>query len=89
MSNPRAEFERLLQKRDCAAYRAVSQIQMVLDFFEALDFESAAATLKKSLEDFRAANQQIEEFRSQLTKKQITREKRPAHGKRTSNDSAA
>jgi hypothetical protein len=63
MTDPAGEFERLLQLRDLAAYRAVSAIQMVLDFFEALDFESAQRMLSKARDEFREADERVNHFR--------------------------
>jgi predicted negative regulator of RcsB-dependent stress response len=57
-------FARLVQQRDLAAYRAVSTIQVVLDFFEAQDFESAQRALRNSLAEFRQADERITAFRT-------------------------
>lgn len=66
-NDPAGEFERLLQLRDLAAYRAVSAIQMVLDFFEALDYESAENMLTKARDEFRAADERVNKFRDVVT----------------------
>lgn len=62
MADALAEFQRLQQQRDLAAYRAVSQIRMVIDFFEAQDYDSALAQLKKADAEFQETDQRITEF---------------------------
>ena len=57
-----AEFQRLCEKRDLAAYRAVGAIGAVIDFFEAQDYASALASLKQAREEFREADSLVTEF---------------------------
>jgi hypothetical protein len=73
-----AEFQRLLQQRDLAAYRVVSATQVVIDFFEAQDYESALELLKKSQEAFRQADQKINAFTKSHLKKASTKSKTEA-----------
>lgn len=71
------EFQRLLEARDLAAYRAVSAIGQVVDFFEAQDYESALALLKKVRAEFQEADRRVHQFRKS-TKGETTR-----HGNRS------
>jgi hypothetical protein len=71
------EFQRLLEARDLAAYRAVSAIAQVVDFFEAQDYENALALLKKVRAEFQEADQRVHQFRKS-SKGETTR-----HGNRT------
>lgn len=82
-ADPAAEFERLLELRDLAAYRAVSVIQMVLDFFEAQDFSSAEQMLSGAREEFRAADERVNLFQQTLA--QATQGEKARHGHRIDN----
>lgn len=88
MNDPRTQLEKLLERRDLAAYRAVSKIQMVLQFWEAEDFENAENILRSALAEFDEADQKVNALYQQLNPKP---EKRPANGITTadSNQSAA
>jgi hypothetical protein len=90
MNDPASEFERLLQLRDLAAYRAVSVIQMVLDFFEAQDYESAVNMLDKARAEFDQADLRVVQFRKTLESatKQPTQGEKARHGNRTDNSAA-
>lgn len=88
-SDPRTQLTILLERRDLAAYRAVSKIKLVLDFWEAEDFENAENILRSALAEFDEADQKVTALYQQLNPKN---EKRPANGIRTTDqhsDSAA
>lgn len=78
MTDRIAEFQRLLQQRDLAAYRVVSATQVAIDFFEAEDYESALALLKKSQEAFRQADGKINAFTKSHLKEKSKHGNRPA-----------
>ena len=75
MANQAALFHSLLNQRDLAAYRAVSVISTVIDFWETQDFESALAQLKRARADFQEAEARIAEFRKspQIQQGELTR----------------
>jgi len=58
-----AEFQRLCDQRDLAAYRAVSVISSVIDFWEAEDYPSALAQLQRARAEFLEAEARITKFR--------------------------
>jgi hypothetical protein len=58
------EFNRLCEKRDLAAYRAVAAIQTVVLFWEAQDHDDVLAQLQKALADFKTADARISQFRN-------------------------
>ena len=62
--NVLSEFNRLCQRRDLAAYRAVAAIQPVVLFWEAQDYDDVLAQLQKALADFKAADARISQFRN-------------------------
>jgi hypothetical protein len=61
-TNVLSEFNRLCQMRDLAAYRAVAAIQIVVDSFEAQDYQTAFTQLQKARSEFQEAEQRISEF---------------------------
>jgi hypothetical protein len=61
-TNVLSEFTRLCQMRDLAAYRAVAAIQIVVDSFEAQDYQTAFTQLQKARSEFQEAEQRISEF---------------------------
>lgn len=61
-----AEFQRLLNQRDLAAYRVVAAVKSVLDFFEAQDFASAERSLRKARSEFDQAEDRLHQFRNSL-----------------------
>lgn len=88
-SDPRTQLAILLERRDLAAYRAVSKIKLVLDFWEAQDFENAEIILRSALAEFDEADRNVNTLYEQLKPKT---EKRPANGITTASqhsDSAA
>ena len=90
MIDLRTEFEKLLEARDLAAYRAAAVVAVVVDFFEAQDYETAEKQLRSSLAEFREADRKVNQFIQQLkAKKNSQGEKRPAHGNRTDRQSTA
>jgi hypothetical protein len=64
VSGAAAEFERLLERRDLAAYRLVSTVDTVILFWEAQDYEASLALLKRAHAEFKHADRQITEFRN-------------------------
>jgi hypothetical protein len=74
---PRTQLVTLFERRDLAAYRAVSKIHMVLQFWEAEDFENAEQLLRSALAEFEKADQNVNQLYSQLNP---NNEKRPANG---------
>ena len=78
-----AEFQRLYQKRELAAYRAVSAIQTVVDFWEAEDFPSSIALLRKVRADYQKADREMDRF---LEKHQLdtSKFKENTHGNKRS-----
>jgi len=76
MNDPRTQLTTLLERRDLAAYRAVSKIQMVLQFWEAQDFENAEQLLRSALTEFEDADRKV----NQLYEQYKPNEKRPANG---------
>ena len=90
MTDPRAQLATLIERRDLAAYRAVSKIKLTLDFWEAEDFENAEKLLRSALAEFEDADRKVTELYEQYKPKT---EKRPANGITTASqqqsDSAA
>ena len=64
-----AEFQRLSEKRDLAAYNAVNAIQFVLSFWEAQTFEDSRQMLQAALEQFQQSDREITEFHHLLVPK--------------------
>jgi hypothetical protein len=58
-------FQRLTNARDLAAYRAVAVLGVVIDFWEAEDFDSALAQLKRARAEFLEADARVTEFHNQ------------------------
>lgn len=88
MNDLRTQLVTLLERRDLAAYRAVSKIQMVLQFWEAQDYENAEQLLRSALAEFEDVDRKI----NALYREQTKTEKRPANGITTASkqpDSAA
>ena len=56
------EFRRLSEQRELAAYRAVAAVKTILDFFEAQDFASAEASLRRVRSDFDEAECRLAQF---------------------------
>jgi hypothetical protein len=57
-----AEFSRLCDKRELAAYRLVGTVSTVINFFEAQEYDLALAALKNARADYDAADRKITEF---------------------------
>ena len=72
-----AEFQKLIERRDVAAYRAAAAVELVIHFWEAQDYDAAFTSLKRAHDDFQQANSRITEFYKSL-KGENTR-----HGNRT------
>lgn len=79
MPDSAAHFARLMELRDMAAYRAVSVIGTVIDFFEAQDFDSALEQLKRARAAFHEADRRVTEFYETHQLPKTTGEK-SAHG---------
>lgn len=62
-----AEFKRLLDQRDLAAYRVVGAVQTVILFWEAQDYDASLDLLKQAFAEFRRAESRITEFRNSYT----------------------
>ena len=62
-NDPAAEFQHLLNLRENAAYRAVSVIKTVRDFWEAQDFDSVKAALDRALADYEKAEAVLAHFK--------------------------
>ena len=62
MTNVLSEFNRLWQRRDLAAYRAVAAIQTVVLFWEAQDYQAALTQLQQARAEFQEAERRISEF---------------------------
>jgi hypothetical protein len=60
--NAYAEFERLCNKRELAAYRMVGVVKTVISFFEAQNYDHALAALKDARAEYDAADRKITEF---------------------------
>jgi hypothetical protein len=67
-----SEFQRLLERRDLAAYGLVDVVNTVILFWEAQDFEGSLSLLKRARAEFRRADRHITEFRN-LHKGEFTR----------------
>jgi predicted negative regulator of RcsB-dependent stress response len=57
-----AEFKRLCDKRELAAYRLVGAVDCVLRFFEAEDFDQAEAALRRAKAEYEDADLKITHF---------------------------
>lgn len=57
-----AEFQRLLERRDLAAYRAVVACDLAVHFFEAQDYDTAKVQLERARDDFHEAARRVQEF---------------------------
>ena len=57
-----AEFKRLCDKRELAAYRMVGAVDCVLGFFEAQNFDQAEAALRRAKAEYDAADFTITQF---------------------------
>lgn len=64
-NDPAAEFQHLLNQKDMAAYRCVAVLGVVLDFWEAQDYDCAKAQLERARANFQEAEARIAEFRKQ------------------------
>lgn len=71
-----SEFQRLLERRDPAAYSLVGAVDTIIRFREAQDFQSALSLLKRARAEFERADRYITLFRN-LHKGELTR-----HGNR-------
>lgn len=79
-----AEFQRLCELRDMAAYRAVGSIQAAVSFWEAQEYEETFKILKAALVRFNAANDQIKLFHARAELSQLPKtEKEKSNGNRT------
>jgi hypothetical protein len=63
LTDTATEFERLLERRDLAAYRVAAALQLVIHFLEAQDYDGMSVQLRYALDDFQAADQRITEFK--------------------------
>jgi len=57
-----AEFQRLYNQREMAAYRMVGAVQAVVRFFEAQEFDLAEDSLREALAVYEAADRRITQF---------------------------
>lgn len=57
-----AEFQRLCERRDLAAYNCVNAIQFVLAMFEAQTFEQSREYLQLALEQHKEADLEVTRF---------------------------
>lgn len=57
-----AEFQRLCEKRECAALNCVNAIQFVLSVFEAQTFEESREMLQRALHLYQQADHEITDF---------------------------
>ena len=71
-----AEFARLLERRDLAAYRVVGAVETVILFWEAQDYDASLALLTRARSEFERTEIPIAEFRNSY-KGELTR-----HGNR-------
>ena len=59
-----AEFARLLERRDLAAYRVVGAVETVILFWEAQDYGASLALLTRARSEFKRTEIPIAEFRN-------------------------
>jgi hypothetical protein len=57
------QFRQLLERRELAAYRAVSVISTVIDFWEAQDYDAALIQLQRAQNEFKEADSLVTQFR--------------------------
>lgn len=63
MVSPADEFQSLLNQREMAAFRGMTILKTVRDFWEAQDFDSAKAAIDRALSDYEAADRKVSQFR--------------------------
>lgn len=73
MTDLAVEFQRLLERRDLAAYRAVAMLDLVIHFFEAQDYDTALSQLKRAQSEFQEAARSVQQFQLGLTKGETNR----------------
>jgi hypothetical protein len=61
-----SELQRLLERRDLAAYRAAAAVELVIHFWEAQDYDAAFTSLKRASDEFKNANDSITSFYKSL-----------------------
>jgi hypothetical protein len=66
VTNPAADFKRLLEQRDQAAYYVVATVETVLRFCKVQDYERSLALLQGALTEFRCADIHLTEFHKSL-----------------------
>ena len=66
MTNPAADFKRLLEQRDQAAYYVVATVETVLRFWKVQGPEQSLALLQRALAEFDCADIHIKEFHKSL-----------------------
>jgi hypothetical protein len=76
-----SEFQRLCDKRECAALNCVNAIQFVLSMFEAQTFEQSREMLQRALDLYKEADRRITECHVQNANQSAQGE--PNNGNRT------
>ena len=66
MTNPAADFKRLLEQRDQAAYYVVATVETVLRFCKINDYERSLTLLQDALAEFDCADIHLTEFHKSL-----------------------
>ena len=66
MTNPAADFKRLLEQRDQAAYYVVATVETVLRFCKINDYERSLTLLEDALAEFECADIHLAEFHKSL-----------------------
>ena len=68
VDNPLAEFQKLCNQRDLAAYRVVGAVDVAVSFYEAQDFLETYRILKRALSSFNEADRAVTEFHAHQPK---------------------